>query len=79
MLILKSQVGYFLLLLLSISALHQAALGARYLEEIKNENPTQTQTQTQLLTKSFNSTTNEGFFATIDREVPSSPDPLHNR
>ncbi|PSS10143.1 CLE43p like [Actinidia chinensis var. chinensis] len=69
----KSQVGYLLLLLLSISTLHQTVLGARNLKE-KAEG----EESSEIWSKSFNSTSNEGFFA-IDRKVPSSPDPLHNR
>uniref|UniRef100_A0A7N0V7X0 Uncharacterized protein n=1 Tax=Kalanchoe fedtschenkoi TaxID=63787 RepID=A0A7N0V7X0_KALFE len=72
------QVGLLLLVLWSISSLHQEALGGRYLvEEVAEEN------WARSLFSSTRSGENEadddhGFVATINREVPSGPDPLHN-
>lgn len=60
-------IGYFILFFLSIFALNSVALAARLLQEVE-EKPQQ-----------WSRIPNEGFFANVDREVPSSPDPLHNR
>lgn len=59
--------GYFLLIFLSISALNSVALAGRILQEVV-EKPQQ-----------WNQIPDKGFFANVDREVPSCPDPLHNR
>ncbi|WOH04563.1 hypothetical protein DCAR_0623973 [Daucus carota subsp. sativus] len=60
-------IGYFLLLLLSTCAINSGVLAARLLQEVQ-EKPQQ-----------WSRIPDEGFFASINREVPSSPDPLHNR
>jgi hypothetical protein len=73
MLISRSQVVYLLLVLLTISALHHEVLGARYLNK-KVEDLEKTQ-----VWKKGSFVKDEGFFATVNREVPCSPDPLHNR
>lgn len=59
--------GYFLLVVLSISALNSVALAGRILQEFV-EKPQQ-----------WNHVPDRGFFANVEREVPSCPDPLHNR
>ncbi|XWS57550.1 hypothetical protein CRYUN_Cryun09bG0184100 [Craigia yunnanensis] len=70
----RGLVGYLLLILLSISALHHGVLGARFLVE-KFED----QEKPQETWKENPDSGTDGFFATINREVPSCPDPLHNR
>ena len=70
----RSQVVCLLLILLSISSLHHGVLGARYLKE-KEENLE----KPQVWSSGSSKDAVEGFFATVDREVPSCPDPLHNR
>lgn len=67
-------VGYLLLIFLSISALHSAVLEARHLQEA-SEKPWPRKESTSPNTIM----SEEGYFATINREVPSCPDPLHNR
>ncbi|CAL9003415.1 unnamed protein product [Prunus brigantina] len=74
MFISRNQVIGLLLIFLGISGLYTGVSGARYLNE-KVENPEKPQV---LQRKSFSNSTDEGFFATINRQVPSSPDPLHN-
>ncbi|KAK9016994.1 hypothetical protein V6N11_079484 [Hibiscus sabdariffa] len=69
-------VGYILLMFLSISALNHGVLGARFLtEKLEDEEET---AQRSWKDQSLDEET-QGFFATINREVPSSPDPLHNK
>ncbi|KAJ7977985.1 CLAVATA3/ESR-RELATED [Quillaja saponaria] len=69
----RTQVGYLLLIFLSISALNHEASGTRYLKiEVHLEKP-------PVWKKISTNETEEGFFATVNREVPSCPDPLHNR
>ncbi|KAL6278639.1 hypothetical protein ACE6H2_022240 [Prunus campanulata] len=75
MFISRNQVIGLLLIFLGISGLYTGVSGARCLNE-KVENPEKPQV---LQRKSSSNSTDEGFFATINREVPSSPDPLHNR
>ncbi|KAG6646576.1 hypothetical protein I3843_07G016400 [Carya illinoinensis] len=71
----RLQVRCLLLIFLSISALHREVLGARNLKE-KVENAD----KSQVLKKSSNNAANDqGFFAASKRQVPSCPDPLHNR
>jgi hypothetical protein len=73
MFISRSQVVCLLLLLSSISALHHEVLGARHLKEkVKNLEKPQ-------VWKKSSSAEDGGIFATVKREVPSCPDPLHNR
>ncbi|KAK2972487.1 hypothetical protein RJ640_017659 [Escallonia rubra] len=78
MLILRSThlVGVFLLISLTISAIQSGALGARYLEDYTLEDGEISESWRKSSTKTPG---DEGFVATINREVPSSPDPLHNR
>lgn len=71
-------VGYLLLMLLSISALQNGVLGARILSEKKLEEDQQKKPQ-QTWKENPDSGSDDGFVATINREVPSCPDPLHNR
>ncbi|KAL6496720.1 hypothetical protein OROHE_027375 [Orobanche hederae] len=69
----RNQVFGLLLILLWISSLHHHGVsGARCLNE-KVDNVVE---RPQFLDS--NSTEDSRFFATIDRQVPSSPDPLHN-
>ena len=73
----RSQVECFLLIiLLSISGLNHAVLGARAVKE-------ELESQAAVLwRKSLSSTETDGAgsFATGDnRQVPSTPDPIHNR
>ncbi|KAF7817892.1 CLE17 protein [Senna tora] len=70
----RAQVGCFLLILLSLSGLNLKAMDARYVEEEMERVH-----KFQVWRKRFSSQTGAGSFATVDREVPSSPDPLHNR
>lgn len=60
-------IGYCILFFLSICALNSVALAARLLQELEDK-PQQ-----------WSQIPDDGFFANINREVPSSPDPLHNR
>ncbi|CAN6715024.1 unnamed protein product [Malus baccata var. baccata] len=73
MFITRNQVIGLLLIFLGISGLNDSGgvSGARCLnEKVGNMEKPQV----------FNSPSDdEGFFATINRQVPSSPDPLHNR
>lgn len=75
MFISRTQVGCLLLIFLSISTLHHEALGARNLKEmVENAD------KSQVLKKGSNNAANDqGFFAPSNRQVPSCPDPLHNR
>jgi len=71
----RSQVGCLLVLLLSISVLNCQVLGARFVKEemehvMKNY---------EVWRKGFANERNEGSYAAVNRVVPSSPDPLHNR
>ncbi|KAL2345703.1 hypothetical protein Fmac_006988 [Flemingia macrophylla] len=70
----RSQVGWFLLILLSISVLNHQVLGARLVKEevehVLNKSST--------WRESFTNETNGGSYAAVNRVVPSSPDPLHN-
>lgn len=72
----RTQMGCLLLILLSTSVLKHEVLGARYVQEMEhvlNYSPV-------VWRKSFgNETDDGGSFDTVNREVPSSPDPLHNR
>ncbi|XVE89696.1 hypothetical protein DITRI_Ditri20bG0016700 [Diplodiscus trichospermus] len=71
----RGSVGYLLLILLIISALHHEVLAARFLtEKLEDEDMAQRNWK-----GNPGSGTDDGYFATIDRQVPSSPDPLHNR
>ncbi|GKV20659.1 hypothetical protein SLE2022_082410 [Rubroshorea leprosula] len=73
----RGLVGYLLLFLLSISALYDGrVLGARNLREKLEDDVEKSET---LEENSKNNNGDEGFFATINRQVPSCPDPLHNR
>ncbi|XAR52585.1 hypothetical protein NMG60_11020731 [Bertholletia excelsa] len=73
----RSQVGCILLLLLSISALQKTAMEARHLQERAVEG--EEEKKTQPWEKSAFKATNEGFYESFKRVVPSSPNPLHNR
>ncbi|KAK8545429.1 hypothetical protein V6N12_026263 [Hibiscus sabdariffa] len=75
----RVSLGYFLLTLLSISALLQhGALGGRFLtERLKDEENKPQKTWKE--NPDSNGSEAGDFFATINREVPSCPDPLHNR
>ncbi|TKY61485.1 hypothetical protein E2542_SST11336 [Spatholobus suberectus] len=71
----RSQVGCLLLILLSISVMNHQVLGARYVKEVEH-----VLNKYAVWRKSFSSSeTNGGSYATANRVVPSSPDPLHNR
>ncbi|OMO99163.1 hypothetical protein COLO4_13481 [Corchorus olitorius] len=77
----KGLVGYFLLILLSISALNNhGVLGARFLADKLEDHQEMAAASDQKTWKEENPDKGiDGFFATINREVPSCPDPLHNR
>lgn len=64
------------MILLSVSALQHGVLGARFLTE-KLEDQDQKPDEKTWKENPDNGTV--GFFATVNREVPSCPDPLHNR
>ena len=67
-----------LIILLSISAFYNGVDGARYLKEQaedKNQEPKNAINNNLQVSD----TEGNGFFATIHREVPSGPDPLHNK
>ncbi|KAG4913936.1 hypothetical protein AAZX31_19G221700 [Glycine max] len=71
----RSQVGCLLLILLSISVLNHQVLGARYVkEEVEH-----LLNKSAVWRKSFTNETKGDFYGTVNRVVPSSPDPLHNR
>ncbi|GKV08975.1 hypothetical protein SLE2022_126740 [Rubroshorea leprosula] len=73
----RGSVGYLLLFLLCVSALYNGrVLGARNLSEKLEDDAEKSQA---LKENSKYNNGDEGSFATIDREVPSCPDPLHNR
>jgi hypothetical protein len=64
----RSQVKCFFLIVLSISVLnHHQVLEARYVK-VKMEH----QNETEIAP-------GEGCYTAVNRQVPSSPDPLHNR
>ncbi|KAG5232486.1 CLAVATA3/ESR-RELATED [Salix suchowensis] len=70
----RSQVGCLLLVLLSISAFHHGVVGARNLKEnLKAMEETQNEKE------GANTEDNNGYVANVNREVPSCPDPIHNR
>ena len=70
----RTQVGCLLLILFSISCLNHKVLGARYGKEVDEHVH-----KFQVWRKSFTHETPEGSYETVNREVPTSPDPLHNR
>ncbi|KAK7337796.1 hypothetical protein VNO77_18383 [Canavalia gladiata] len=74
MLISRFQVGCLLLVLLSISVLNHQVLGARYVKEEAEH----VLNKSQVWKRRFMNETNGGSYVTVNREVPSSPDPLHN-
>ncbi|PON76386.1 CLAVATA3/ESR-RELATED [Parasponia andersonii] len=70
----------FMVLLMSILALHHGVSGARLLlhekmEDLEKKVPAGSTSSES----SDNIDGDQGFFATVNREVPSCPDPLHNR
>ncbi|KAM7478023.1 hypothetical protein LguiA_026236 [Lonicera macranthoides] len=85
MLIMRSNklVGCLLLAFISISALQSLqVLGGRYLHENYQKNQDQPPHHSSWTSNNSNSNSEEDvedFFATSNRVVPSSPDPLHNR
>nr|KYP71239.1 hypothetical protein KK1_010488 [Cajanus cajan] len=72
----RSQMGCFLLILLSISVLNHHVLGARL---VKEEVEHVLKKSSSTWRESFTNETNGGSYAAVNRVVPSSPDPLHNR
>lgn len=66
--------GCLLLVLLSISAFHHGVVGARNLKE--NLKATE---ETQNEKEGANTEDNNGDVANVNREVPSCPDPIHNK
>lgn len=70
----RRQVGCFLLILLSISAFHHGVLGARYLKEKVED-----MKKSQNWKEGSNADQDSGFVARVNREIPSCPDPLHNK
>ncbi|XXG54462.1 hypothetical protein AAC387_Pa03g2331 [Persea americana] len=73
MVISKWQLGLFLVILLAASREGSRVLGARHLQEKVAKKD---EAQVWRVTTSIRG---EGFFDTSKREVPSCPDPLHNR
>ncbi|KAK7397216.1 hypothetical protein VNO78_18383 [Psophocarpus tetragonolobus] len=69
----RTQVGCVLLILLTISVLNHQVLGARFVKEVEH-----VLNKSALWRKSFKNETNGDSYATVNRVVPSSPDPLHN-
>ncbi|KAG4908596.1 hypothetical protein AAZX31_20G219600 [Glycine max] len=72
----RTQMGCLLVLilvLLSSSCLNHGALGARYGKKVEHTH------KFRVWWKSFSHETARGSYKTVNREVPSSPDPLHNR
>ncbi|XVE62988.1 hypothetical protein DITRI_Ditri06bG0163700 [Diplodiscus trichospermus] len=69
--------GCFFLIFLSISALNNGVHGARFLTEKLEDQENKQYQKFWKENPDINGT--EGVFATINREVPSCPDPLHNR
>nr|AFK42688.1 unknown [Lotus japonicus] len=73
----KTQVGYllvlFLVILFSSYCLNHGVLGAEYGKEVEHVH------KFPAWRKSFSHGTSRGAYAAVKREVPSSPDPLHNR
>lgn len=83
----KNQLICILLIVLSLSSLYcnHGVVAARYLKDMqevaeKNNKPQIWNNKTSSNNASTAAAADgEGFFATINREVPSCPDPLHNR
>ncbi|EEF49822.1 conserved hypothetical protein [Ricinus communis] len=73
----KAKVGCLcLLIMLSTSVFQNGVDGARCLKKVEdNKEEPKNNNQEQ----SYDTTGDNGFVATINREVPSSPDPLHNK
>ncbi|KAK9137240.1 hypothetical protein Sjap_007834 [Stephania japonica] len=69
-------IGLFLAILLMSTFMHNEVSGARFLKEEMTSIR-----EDKVLGTRDNSIAGEGrdFMATIQREVPSCPDPLHNR
>lgn len=59
-----------------MSFLGHETLAGRYLEAAETKKP---QIWSKTSSKNNTEDDDEGFVATINREVPSCPDPLHNR
>lgn len=78
MFISKNQVIGLLLMFLGVSGLHYEVSGARWLSE-NSEKVEENLVNAQVQMNRSNSSRDGGFFATSNREVPSAPDPLHNR
>ncbi|KAE8678166.1 hypothetical protein F3Y22_tig00111440pilonHSYRG00111 [Hibiscus syriacus] len=70
-------IGYLLFMFLSISALNNGVLGAKFLRE-KVEDDEEETTERRWKYQNMDNGT-DGFFETVEREVPSCPDPLHNK
>lgn len=62
----------FMMIFISILAMQHGVLGARLLSEKVEVDKPQVWNRSPI-------NGDEGFFATVNREVPSSPDPLHNK
>ena len=62
-----------LLILVCILASHPTVLGARYLKEKMKD------MEKQHMWRKNTDSGDDGFVANTNREVPSCPDPLHNR
>ncbi|KAE8684113.1 hypothetical protein F3Y22_tig00111151pilonHSYRG00078 [Hibiscus syriacus] len=70
-------IGYLLLMFLSISALNNGVSGAKFLREKLEDDQAETAQRRWKYENVDNGTVR--FFATVDRQVPSCPDPLHNK
>ncbi|KAJ4719479.1 CLAVATA3/ESR-RELATED [Melia azedarach] len=84
----KNQFFCFLLIVLSLSSLYcHGVLAARYVRDMKEVAENNNRQIWSKSTSSNNPTAfasaadsdDGGFVATVNREVPSCPDPLHNR
>ena len=77
----RCQVGCLCMILLSFLALQQVVVGARYLQDKVDdgEKPDDMWSTSRSTNKSTSNDNDQGFVATVNREVPSCPDPLHNR
>lgn len=71
----RGQIGCLFVILLSFLALQQVVFGARHLQDKLDDVEKPDNMGTSRSTKDEY----QGFVATIKREVPSGPDPLHNR
>ncbi|CAN4108725.1 unnamed protein product [Withania somnifera] len=78
MLIAKNSIVLLLMIFVTFSSIQKDVLGGRYLQGNKITEEAQSPVATK--TSSSSHVGDEGgFVAYVNREVPSSPDPVHNR